>query len=188
LFLFVGLGNPEARYAGNRHNVGFQVIDELGKRGEIAWSDRFQGRLGQGTISGQKVLLLKPLTFVNRSGEAAAAAVQFFKVQMSETVIVHDEMDLDFTRLQLKRGGGSGGHNGLRSIEASLASPDFLRVRVGIGRPPPQWDPADWVLSNFDVEEREKLPAVLNQVAEACQTIVERGMSAAMNQYNRRVV
>ncbi len=187
MFLFVGLGNPEARYAGNRHNVGFKVIDALEKRTDIAWSERFHGRFGQGLIVGQKVLLLEPLTFMNRSGEAVVAAAQFFKVKVDETVIVHDEMDLEFTRLQLKRGGGSGGHNGLRSVEASLGSSDFLRVRVGVGRPPASWDAADWVLSNFDAQEREQLPAVVELAADACQAIVERGMSAAMNQYNRRV-
>jgi len=188
LFLLVGLGNPEPRYAANRHNVGFAVIDEVARRGGVAWSERFQGRLGQGVVSGAKVLLLEPLTFMNRSGEAVSAAAKFFKVRVDETVIVHDEMDIEFERLQLKRDGGSGGHNGLRSVESSLGSPDFLRVRVGVGRPPPRWDPADWVLSDFDAGEREKLPSVIGLAADACQAIVERGMSAAMNQYNRRVV
>jgi PTH1 family peptidyl-tRNA hydrolase len=186
LFLFVGLGNPEPRYAANRHNVGFQILDELAGRAGVALGERFQGRFGQGRLAGDKVLLLEPLTFMNRSGEAVAAAAQYFKVRLDETVIVHDEMDMDFGRLQLKRDGGSGGHNGLRSIEASVGSADFLRVRFGVGRPPPRWDPADWVLSDFDPDERKKLPPLLQQAADACQMLVERGMSAAMNQYNRR--
>jgi PTH1 family peptidyl-tRNA hydrolase len=188
LFLFVGLGNPEPRYAANRHNVGFQVLDELAGRAGVAFGGRFQGRFGQGKVGGDKVLLFEPLTFMNRSGEAVAAAAQYYKVRLDETVIVHDEMDIDFGRLQLKRDGGSGGHNGLRSIETALGSADFLRIRVGVGRPPARWDPADWVLSDFDAAEREKLPSVVQQAADACQMMVERGMSAAMNQYNRRVV
>ena len=187
MFLLVGLGNPEPRYAGNRHNAGFRVLDELAGRANVALAERFKGRFGQGVLAGEKVLLLQPLTFMNRSGEAVAAAAQYFKVPLDETVIVHDEMDIEFGRLQLKRGGGTGGHNGLRSIEASLGSPDFLRVRVGVGRPPPRWDPADWVLSDFDASEREELPSVVQEAADACQMVVERGMSAAMNQYNRRV-
>jgi PTH1 family peptidyl-tRNA hydrolase len=186
LFLFVGLGNPEPRYAANRHNVGFRVLDALGQRAGVSWSERFQGRLGQGKLGEEKVLLLEPMTFMNRSGESVVKATQYFKVNLDQTVIVHDEMDIDFGRLQLKRDGGSGGHNGLRSIEASLRSPDFLRVRVGVGRPPARWDAADWVLSDFDAAETEKLAAVVQAAADACQMVVERGMSAAMNQYNRR--
>ena len=188
MFLFVGLGNPEPRFAGNRHNVGFQVLDELAKRAGVAWGERFRGRFGQGRLGGDKVLLLEPLTFMNLSGESVAPAAQYFKVGLDETVIVHDEMDIEFRRLQLKRDGGSGGHNGLRSVEALLGSADFLRVRVGVGRPPPRWDAADWVLSDFDAGEREALPSVVQMAADACQMMVERGMSAAMNQYNRRVV
>jgi PTH1 family peptidyl-tRNA hydrolase len=186
LFLFVGLGNPEPRYAANRHNVGFRVLDELAHRAGASWGERFQGRFGQGKLGDERILLLEPMTFMNRSGESVVKTAQYFKVQLDETVIVHDEMDIDFGRLQLKRDGGSGGHNGLRSIEASLGSPDFLRLRVGVGRPPARWDPAAWVLSDFEAAETENLSGVVQAAADACQMVVERGMSAAMNQYNRR--
>ncbi len=138
-----GLGNPEPRYARNRHNLGFRVVDALGDQIGAEWGRKFEGELGQGSMKASggagadaKVLLLKPQTFMNRSGDSVAPAARFFKLELSQVLVVHDELDLELGRIQLKQGGGTGGHNGLRSIEAAMGSREFGRLRLGIGRPP----------------------------------------------------
>ena len=184
MHLVVGLGNPEPRYARNRHNVGFRVADELAR--DLSWSRKFDGELAQGSFGGEKVAVLKPLTFMNASGDSVAAAARFFKVSMEAVLVVHDDMDLELGRLQLKRGGGSAGHNGLRSITERLGGADFVRLRLGVGRPPQGWDPANWVLSDFSRDEEDQLSSLVPRAAEAARAVVTKGLPAAMNAFNQR--
>jgi len=184
--LLVGLGNPEPRYARNRHNLGFRVVDALGAQIGADWARKFDGELGQAVIAGEKVLLLKPMTFMNRSGDSVAPTARFFKVPPSRVWVAHDELDLDFGRVQLKQGGGTAGHNGLKSIAASLGSKDFGRLRLGIGRPPAGLDPADYVLSDFTKSEEPEVAAEVEVAAAALTALVAEGIQKAMNQHNRR--
>lgn len=186
-WVVVGLGNPGARYAGNRHNVGHMVLDELARRTGARFSaHRAQAlvadvRLGTGPggVPGPRVVLAKPTTYMNVSGGPVAGLVQYFSVPVGRLVVVHDELDIPFGDLRLKRGGGEGGHNGLRSVSASLGSPDYIRVRVGIGRPPGRMDAAQYVLRDFSSEQRRELPLLLDAAADAVELIVTAGLEAA---------
>lgn len=184
--LIVGLGNPEPRYERNRHNVGFRVADEVARVAKLGWGRKFDGELAQGTLGATKVGVLKPLTFMNLSGDSVAAAARFFKVSVEEIVVVHDELDLEFGRLQVKRGGGTAGHNGLRSIAERLGSTDFTRIRIGVGRPPPGRDGASWVLSDFSADEERALEDLVPQAAEAARVAVVEGAQVSMNKFNKR--
>ena len=151
--LVVGLGNPGARYARNRHNIGFVIADAVARRyGFSAWRDRFKGEVAEGTIGGEKRLLLKPQTFMNDSGEAVLAAMSFYKIRPEEILVIHDELDLRPGKVRVKRGGGSAGHNGLRSIDA-LVGADYWRLRIGIGHPGIKELVHPYVLQNFPAEE-----------------------------------
>ncbi len=183
--LIVGLGNPEPRYQRNRHNLGFRVVDGFGAKIGAEWARKFDGELGQGVVSGTKVLLLKPQTFMNRSGDSVAPVARFFKVEPAQIWVVHDELDLELGRIQLKQGGGNGGHNGLRSIEAALGSKDFGRLRLGIGRPPMNRDAAGYVLSDFESSEEEAVEAEVQAALAALSAVVTEGMQKAMTQHNR---
>lgn len=184
--LVVGLGNPGAEYAGTRHNVGFEIVAMLAERASITLSEkRFKGRLGRGRLATQAVALLEPMTFMNLSGESVGPAAGFYKIPTEEIIVVHDDLDLDLGRIKLKRGGGHGGHNGLRSLIQHLPSVDFTRVRVGVGRPPPGWDSADHVLSKFSSEERPRADEVIRIAADAVEHIVKDGLRQAMMVYNR---
>jgi PTH1 family peptidyl-tRNA hydrolase len=185
MHLIVGLGNPERKYERNRHNVGFRVLDEIARAAKLDWGRKFSGELAQGELGATKVGILKPLTFMNLSGDAVAAAARFFKVSVEEIVVVHDELDLEFGRLQVKRGGGTAGHNGLRSIAEHLG-PDFSRVRIGVGRPPAGRDGASWVLADFSAEEETALQDLVPKAAEAARMIAVDGVPTAMNHFNRR--
>ena len=187
MWLIVGLGNPGPEYEANRHNIGFAVVDELAKRVGLAsaWRSKFGGALCQGEIGGQKVVLLKPMKFMNVSGEVVQPAAGFFQIPPERTVVVHDELDLDFARLQVKVGGGAAGHNGLRSIAERLGTPEFVRVRVGIGKPT-RGSGADYVLGNFSKVEQKELPIVVAEATDATETIVKDGAVVAMNRYNRK--
>src|SRR5262249_44905003 len=183
MWLIAGLGNPGDQYQANRHNVGFMVADELARRWRLgdAWRSKFGGELLRGEAHDAQVLLLKPMKYMNLSGEVVAAALGFFKLDAEQLVVVHDELDLDFGRLQVKRGGGTAGHNGLESIVARLGTSEFGRIRIGIGRPPDAARGADYVLSDFSKVERKELPFQIADAADAVETIVKDGMVAAMN-------
>lgn len=188
MWLIVGLGNPGRQYAGNRHNVGFMVLDELRRRAHAgAPREKFGGEISEGVLSpaGERLLLLAPMEFMNVSGEATQKAAQFYKVHPNHCVVVHDELDVPFGRLKLAAGGGPGGHNGVRSIIAHIGA-DFPRVRVGIGRPPAGRDPAAFVLSDFSGDERATLPNLITEAADAVGAIVSKGLTAAMNTFNTR--
>lgn len=182
--LVAGLGNPGPEYARNRHNVGWLVVDELARRHDGQWRAKFNGRLAEIRIDGHKVALLKPETYMNDSGRAVQAAARFFKLEPNEVLVVHDESDLDSGRLQLRRGGGLAGHNGLRSVASGLGGPDFLRLRVGVGRPE-RGDPrplADWVLSDFAAHDDAE--AMVQRAADAVEALDADGLEAAQRRVN----
>jgi PTH1 family peptidyl-tRNA hydrolase len=184
--LVVGLGNPGREYSRNRHNVGWMVVDELARRHDGAWRAKFDGRLAEIRIDGHKVALLKPETFMNDSGRAVGSAMRFFKLEPDSVLVVHDEGDLESGRLQARRGGGLAGHNGLRSIAERLGTPDFLRLRVGVGRPG-RGDPrplADYVLDDF--EPHEDVETVVRRAADAVETLDAEGLDAAQRKVNER--
>jgi peptidyl-tRNA hydrolase, PTH1 family len=164
--LFVGLGNPGARYAGNRHNVGFMVVDAIARRhGFAPWRRRFQGQAAEGVLAADRVLLLKPATFMNESGRAVAEAAHFYKVALHDIVVFHDEIDLPPAKLRVKIGGGTAGHNGLRSITAYLGN-DYRRVRIGVGHPGIKEMVQMHVLHDFDASERDWVEALCDAIAE----------------------
>ena len=182
--LVVGLGNPGREYAGNRHNVGWMVVDELARRHGGSWRGKFSGQLAELRIDGHRVALLKPETYMNESGRSVQAAASFFKVEPDALLVVHDESDLEPGRLQARLGGGFAGHNGLRSIAQQLGTPDFLRLRVGVGRPG-RGDPrplADYVLSDF--EPAEDAEAIVARAADAVETLDTEGLERAQQKYN----
>ncbi|MGH3714112.1 MAG: aminoacyl-tRNA hydrolase [Micromonosporaceae bacterium] len=188
-YLVVGLGNPGPAYAGNRHNAGFMVADLLAgriggrfKRHGRAHAESCEGRLGGYT--GARVVLAKPLSYMNLSGGPVTALASFFKVEPERLVVVHDELDLPYGVLRLKRGGGDGGHNGLKSISKSLGTRDYVRVRFGIGRPPGRKDPADYVLEDFSAAERKELPLYVDRAADALEAAVTHGLEAAQNEFH----
>jgi PTH1 family peptidyl-tRNA hydrolase len=186
MWLVVGLGNPGAEYAGNRHNVGFQVVDELATRaGSTPLRLKFGASVGEATLGSEKILLCKPMEFMNVSGQATSRVGKFWKVPVENTVVVHDDLDLPFGRLKLGAGGGHGGNNGVRSLIAELG-PDFRRVRVGVGRPAIGRDPADYVLTDFSRAEQKDLPDVRIQAANAVEAIIVLGLAAAMNKFNSK--
>jgi peptidyl-tRNA hydrolase, PTH1 family len=182
--LVAGLGNPGPRHEGDRHNVGWMVVDELGRRGDVAFRSKFSGRLGEMRIDGHRLALLKPETFMNESGRSISAAARYYKVPIDRVVVVHDEVDLELGRFQARAGGGLAGHNGLRSIAQMLGGPDFLRLRVGIGRPE-RGDPrdvADFVLSPF--EPHEDRDVIVGRAADALEVLAREGLEEAQRRFN----
>lgn len=181
--LFVGLGNPGARHAGNRHNVGYMAVDRIASdHGFPAWRSKFQGRACEGLLNGEKALLLKPETYMNDSGRSVAEAVRFFKLELPGVVVLHDELDLDPGRVKAKAGGGHAGHNGLKSIHRHLGA-DFVRVRIGIGHPGAKDLVTHYVLHDFARADREWLPDVLARISEAAPHLVDGGAADFMNRF-----
>lgn len=183
--IVVGLGNPGPRYAGTRHNAGFLVLDLLAER----IGGRFKAHKGradvvEGRIGGVPVVLAKPKCYMNESGGPVVSIARFFKVPVERITVVHDELDLPFGSLRLKRGGGDGGHNGLRSTTAALGSKEYARVRLGIGRPPGRQDPADYVLRAYSALERKELPFHVDRAADAVELLLAQGLEAAQNAFN----
>jgi PTH1 family peptidyl-tRNA hydrolase len=187
--LVVGLGNPGARYEPTRHNLGFSVVERLRSRGVATpWRARYAGAVCELRLDGRVVSLLRPETYMNSSGVSVARALLALGLHPSELLVVHDELDLPFGRLRLKRGGGDGGHNGLRSIAEALGETRFARLRVGIGRPPAEFvgDTADFVLQAFAPPERDELDPLLDRAADAVLLTVRDGLDSAMNVVNQR--
>lgn len=185
--LVIGLGNPGPEYAATRHNLGWRVLDALERRGRFS-RERREGpaRIREGTIGSVAVVVARPTTYMNLSGRAGLHLTRHFGVPVEDVVVVHDDSDLPLGRLRIRRGGSSGGHNGVRSLIASWQTPDFIRVRVGIGRPPPGVDLADYDLSPFEPEEEPLVAEMTERAADAVVAVLEEGLEAAMNRYNRR--
>lgn len=184
--LVAGLGNPGREYARTRHNVGFMVADELARRHGGSFRGKFSGEVAEVRLDERRVALLKPQTYMNVSGRPVGAALRFFKLPAEQLLVVHDEVDLELGRLQARAGGGLAGHNGLRSVGEHLGTQDFLRLRVGVGRPE-RGDPrpvADWVLSPFDA--LVDVEALVARAADAAETIVRDGVEAAQQVFNER--
>ena len=187
-YLVVGLGNPGPAYRGNRHNVGFMVLDLLAGRvggrfkAHKGRADVVEARLGPPPAP--RVVLAKPKAYMNESGGPVASLRDFFKVAPEQLIVVHDELDLPYGTLRLKQGGGDNGHNGLRSITKSVGSREYLRVRFGIGRPPGRMDPADYVLRDFSAAERKDLDFEVDRAADAVEALVRDGLEAAQNRHN----
>ena len=184
--LVVGLGNPGREYATTRHNVGFMVADELARRHGGSWRSKFSGEVADVRLDGARLALLKPQTFMNESGRPVAAAAKFYKVNPGDLLAVHDEVDLDLGRMQARLGGGLAGHNGLRSLASALRTPEFLRLRIGVGRPE-RGDPrpvSDWVLSPFEPEV--DVGALVGRAADAVETLVRDGLEEAQQRFNER--
>jgi PTH1 family peptidyl-tRNA hydrolase len=191
-WLIAGLGNPGRDYSHNRHNVGYWTVNRLARLHGIGLKATRLAALGEGEIAGERVVLLKPRAFVNRSGQAVAAAMKHFSATLDRLLVVYDELDLPVGRLRIRASGGAGGHNGLRSIIQSAGSGDFARIRIGIGRPhaggKPSWDPEDvarWVLSDPAPEEAKALQDAVKRAAQAIEMILAEGLQAAMNRYNK---
>jgi PTH1 family peptidyl-tRNA hydrolase len=183
VLLVVGLGNPGREHAGQRHNVGFLVVDALRETwGLPELKSKWNALWTRGDVGGRPVALLEPQTYMNLSGESVQPAAAFLKVEKNAILVVHDELDLPWGQVRLKVGGGHAGHNGLRSIMQCLGTPDFLRCRVGIGRPPPDFrgDIAAWVLSGFDPVQKAELPGVVTKAADGVSRVLNDGIDAAM--------
>ena len=185
VWLVVGLGNPGPSYAGNRHNAGFAVLDELGHRiGARFKAHKGRADVVEGRLTGVRAILAKPKCYMNESGGPVASLRDFYKVPVERIVVVHDELDIPFGRVRLKRGGGDNGHNGLRSVSGALGSKEYLRTRVGIGRPPGRQDPADFVLKDFSSTERKELPFLFDRAADAVEALVTGTLEAAQNTFH----
>jgi peptidyl-tRNA hydrolase, PTH1 family len=184
-WLIAGLGNPGPGYAGNRHNAGFMVADVLAARAGARFkAGKFRAMAAEGHLAGLSVIIIKPLTFMNESGVAVGGVSGYYRLGAGQIVVIHDELDLPFGTIRLKRGGGDNGHNGLRSVAAHLGTRDYYRVRIGIGRPPGRMDPAAYVLRDFPAAERKELPLVLERAADAVEALLSDGLAAAQNAFH----
>jgi PTH1 family peptidyl-tRNA hydrolase len=186
MFLVVGLGNPGRRYARTRHNVGFKVIENLQNRWQIQGESAQLGALvGSGMIANTRATLARPQKFMNRSGHPVVSIAGYYKLDDQDVLVVHDDVDLPFGQVRVKRGGGHGGHNGLRDIIKHMG-PNFPRVRVGVSRPPEGWDTADYVLGKWGPSEQEDVSGVVDLASDAVEAVLRSGLEAAMNQFNTR--
>jgi peptidyl-tRNA hydrolase, PTH1 family len=189
MLLIVGLGNPGERYARTRHNVGFMAVERLVERaGGGPWRAAFSGRSTRLELGSTPALVLEPLTYMNESGRSVGAALAYYRLEPDALLVLHDELDLPFGEIRLKQGGGAAGHRGLLSVSAHVGSGDYARLRIGIGRPPPEFAGSvrDFVLDGFPLTDQAELSRVIDQVAEAVELVASRGLPAAMNEINRR--
>ena len=185
MYIIAGLGNPTREYEKTRHNVGFEVIDVLADMlGTTVEEQKFKGCYGRGIIGGEKVLLLKPQTFMNLSGESIRAASDFYKVDPEHIIIIYDDISLDVGQLRIRKKGSAGGHNGIKNIIAHLGTQEFPRIKVGVGDKPKKMDLADYVLSRFSKEDRAAMEDAFKEAAKAVEVMITEGMDTAMNQFN----
>jgi len=185
MYLIVGLGNPGNRYENTRHNAGFLVVDRLAERWGCSVEKKQLGALvAKVRIGEQPVVLAKPQSFMNRSGQPVASLLGYYKVEPSKLIVIHDELDLDFGRIKLKLGGGHGGHNGIRDIKAQLGKRDFSRVRFGISKPPAGWDTSNYVLGKWSTDQQATVGEATERAADAVECIVGEGLQTAMNTFN----
>ena len=187
MYLIIGLGNPGREYEHTRHNAGFDAIDVLaGKLGADVKEKKHKGLCGKGMIAGEKVILLKPQTFMNLSGESVRAAADFYKIDAEHMIVLYDDIDLDVGKLRVRAKGSAGGHNGIKNIIAHMGTQEFPRVRIGVGAKPDRMDLADYVLGRFSQVERPVMEDAFEEAAEAAIAVVEDGIDAAMNRFNRK--
>ena len=191
VWLVVGLGNPGPSYAGHRHNIGYLVVDELARRMGSGFrahksgrADVVEGRLGAPGAASPRVVLAKSRSYMNESGGPVKALATFYKVPADRVIAIHDELDIDFGTLRIKKGGGDNGHNGLKSMRSSLGTGDFYRVRAGIGRPPGRQEVADFVLSNYGTVERKELPFQIDSAADAVESLIAEGLEKTQSRFN----
>lgn len=188
-YLIAGLGNPGAEYRHNRHNIGFMVVDTLTELEHIPIRRaEFRAMVGKGNINDQRLILAKPQPYMNKSGESIAPLVHFYKISLDRLLVIHDDLDLPFGTLRLRPSGGTGGHRGMESIVSKLGTRDFARLRVGIGRPPGRMDPRDYVLHDFDPDEKQLLPEVCETAVDAIHRFIKDGIEKAMNEFNGSVL
>jgi PTH1 family peptidyl-tRNA hydrolase len=185
-FLVVGLGNPGSKYWNTRHNVGFAALDALAEKLHVTVDRvKFQGLVGQGSLEGRKIILLKPTTYMNLSGQAVQAAARFYKIPPERILVLFDDISLDPGRLRVRKNGSAGGHNGIKSIISCLGSQEFPRIKIGVGaKPHPDYDLADWVLSTFPLDQREAMEETYKKAAQAAVTLIKEGPEAAANRFN----
>lgn len=186
-WLIVGLGNPGDEYVKTRHNIGAMVVESWAR--ELGWkltrSKKAQALVAEGRVGGDKVILVFPQTFMNLSGAAVKALMLFYKIDADHVIVMHDELDIPFESIRMKIGGGDNGHNGLRSIRSAIGHGDWLRVRLGIGRPPGQQDPASYVLKAFGSSEAKQLPVFISRSIEAVETLMSHGLDVAQSRFNQ---
>jgi PTH1 family peptidyl-tRNA hydrolase len=184
-FLIVGLGNPGKAYRTSRHNIGFRAVDHLAERCSIEWGrKRFRAECATGEVTGKRVMLLKPQTYMNLSGESVGAASRYLKIGPGRIVVVHDDIDLALGRIQVRLGGGHGGHRGVESVLEDLQGADFYRVRIGVGRPEGAEEVSDFVLEEFSESEQELVQDTVERASRAVEMLINDGLTAAMNKYN----
>lgn len=188
MYIIAGLGNPGRKYENTRHNIGYQVIDELADKHQIKIQElKFKGIMGKGMINGHKVILIKPLTYMNLSGECIGEAVNFFKIdETSELIVVADDISLETGQVRMRKKGSAGGHNGLKNIIAHLGHEEFMRIKMGVGEKPSGYDLADYVLGHFSKEDNEILSESRKNAVLALETIMDEGIDKAMNLYNTK--
>lgn len=186
MWIVTGLGNPGPKYDGTRHNIGFMVVDALAARGRAgSFQTKFKGEAVTSRVGSESVLLLKPSTYMNLSGDSVGPAMQFYKVGLENLIVIHDDLDLDLGQIKLKKGGGHGGHNGIRHISGRLG-PDFVRVRAGIGRPKHKGAVSSFVLTSFSGEEQEMADLLIQKVADAVEVVISEGLLAAQNRFHEK--
>jgi PTH1 family peptidyl-tRNA hydrolase len=187
MYIIIGLGNPTAQYQATRHNVGWDAITRLSDDFSISMdSKKHKAICGKGYIEGEKVVLAQPITYMNLSGESVRELVDFYKVSPEEIIVIYDDISLDVGQLRIRKKGSAGGHNGIKSIISHLGTEEFMRIKVGVGDKPKDWDLADYVLSRFQTEEQPLIKEALKDASDACKMIITDGIDAAMNQYNRK--
>ena len=186
IWLIAGLGNPEAKYDGTRHNAGFAALDALADKWNISvGKTKFQGLWGQGEVDGHKVVLLKPLTYMNLSGEAVGEAARFYKIPSDHVLVIYDDVSLPLGKLRIRDKGSAGGHNGIKNIIAHLGTDVFPRVKVGVGAPShPDYDMVDWVIGSFSAQEKKIVGEALDRALDAAECIISRGVTEAQNRFN----
>lgn len=189
MYIIVGLGNPDRQYRNTRHNIGFDVIDEIAAKNHITVGEKkHKALIGKGFVGGQKVVLVKPQTYMNLSGESVREVIDFYKIdEESELIVVSDDISLDVGQIRIRKKGSAGGHNGLKNIILHLGHDKFQRIRMGVGEKPQGYDLVDYVLGHFPKEEREIMDESIERGADAAQMMISEGADAAMNEYNKKV-
>ena len=188
MFIIAGLGNPGREYENTRHNIGFHVIDEIAKKYQITMLERkHKAIVGKGYIDGEKVVLVKPLTYMNLSGESIREFINYYKMDPeTELIVIYDDIDLEPGQIRIRKKGSAGGHNGMKSIISQIGTQNFYRIKVGVGAKPAGWDLADYVLGRFSTKEREEVDRAIEEAADAVEVILTEGIDAAMNKYNAK--